>query len=410
MRAEDPFAARLFLRVEAFLLRFVAYPSPHAAVAHVLWIAHAHCMEAWESTPRIAFLSAEKESGKTRALEITELVVPRPVQAVNVTPAYLFRKVGDPEGAPTVLFDEIDTVFGPKAKDNEEIRGLLNAGHRRGAVAGRCAVRGKVVVTEEIPAFCALAVAGIGDIPDTILSRSVLIKMRRRKSDERVESYRRRLHAAEGRALHDELEAWATHAAGELKNAWPSMPSGIEDRAADVWEPLLAVADYAGGVWPSRARAAAVALVSVLAEDTPSLGVRLLQNLQTIFGSSLTKTTAAILEELAALPESPWDDIRGKPLNDRGLANRLRQYGIRPKTIRIGDSTPRGYDRADFEDAWARYCPPATLQKFKTSETPKTAADVSDVAAVLNLAAEGGEVCPDCAGEGCGWCRPGARA
>lgn len=114
-------------------------------------------MDAWESTPRIAFLSPEPGSGKSRSLEVSELLVPRPVEAVNVTPAYLFRKVGSDDGRPTVLYDEIDTVFGPRAKDNEEIRGLLNAGHRRGAVAGRCVVRGKIVMTEEIPAYCAVA-------------------------------------------------------------------------------------------------------------------------------------------------------------------------------------------------------------------------------------------------------------
>jgi hypothetical protein len=122
-------------------------------------------MDAWESTPRIAFLSPEPGSGKTRALETSELLVPNPVEAVNVTPAYLFRKVGSPEGRPTILFDEIDTVFGPKAGDHEEIRGLLNAGHRRGAVAGRCVVRGKEVFTEEIPAYCSVALAGLGNLP-----------------------------------------------------------------------------------------------------------------------------------------------------------------------------------------------------------------------------------------------------
>lgn len=109
--------------VLTFLNRFVAYPSPEASVGHALWIAHTHCMEAWHSTPRLAFLSPEPGSGKTRALEVTELLVPNPVEAVNVTPAYLFRKVGDEAGLPTILFDEIDTVFGPRAKDNEEIRG-----------------------------------------------------------------------------------------------------------------------------------------------------------------------------------------------------------------------------------------------------------------------------------------------
>lgn len=136
-------------------------------------------MDKWETTPRIAFLSAEPASGKSRALEITETLVPHPVTAVNVSPAYLFRKIGNDEGA-TILFDEIDTVFGPKAKENEEIRGLLNAGYRRGAVAGRCVVRGRTIETEEIPAYSAVALAGLGWLPDTILSRSVIVRMRRR--------------------------------------------------------------------------------------------------------------------------------------------------------------------------------------------------------------------------------------
>jgi hypothetical protein len=122
---------RIAAAVYDFLGRFVSYPSEHAHLAHALWIMHTHLMHVWDSTPRIAFLSPEPASGKSRALEVTELLVPNPVSAVNVSPAYLFRKVGNEEGV-TILFDEIDTVFGPKAKENEEIRGLLNAGHRRG--------------------------------------------------------------------------------------------------------------------------------------------------------------------------------------------------------------------------------------------------------------------------------------
>src|SRR5262249_12187183 len=151
--------------VHKFLGRFVSYPSEHAHITHVLWIAHTHCMQAWESTPRLAALSPEPESGETRLLETTALLVPNPVEAINVSVAYLFRKVGGEDGPPTILFDEIDTVFGPKAKENEETRALLNAGHRRGAVAGRCVVRGKTVETEEIPAYCAVALAGSAGCP-----------------------------------------------------------------------------------------------------------------------------------------------------------------------------------------------------------------------------------------------------
>jgi hypothetical protein len=200
--------AELLADVYEFTGKFIAYPSDEAHVAHVLWIVHTHLMEAWESTPRLAFLSPEPASGKTRALEISELLVPNPVEAINVTPAYLFRKVGADDAKPTILYDEIETVFGPKAKENEEIRGLLNAGHRRGAVAGRCVVHGKKVETEEISAFCAVALAGLGWLPDTILSRSVIIRMRRRGPGEKVMARPRRRRRQLGRLqmkedLHD---------------------------------------------------------------------------------------------------------------------------------------------------------------------------------------------------------------
>ena len=96
--------------VHKFVGRFVAYPSSAAHDAHVLWIAHTHLMDAWESTPRLAFLSPEPASGKTRALEVTELLVPNAVEAINVTPAYLFRKVGDDEAKPTILYDALSAV------------------------------------------------------------------------------------------------------------------------------------------------------------------------------------------------------------------------------------------------------------------------------------------------------------
>lgn len=366
-----PLGAELLDQVYAFLGAFVAYPSADARAAHTLWIAHAHLLQAWESTPRIAFLSPEPGSGKTRALEITETLVPRPVEAVNVTPAYLFRKVADEAGTPSILFDEIDTVFGPKAKDNEEIRGLLNAGHRRGAVAGRCVVRGKLIETEEIPAFCAVALAGLGGLPDTILSRSVIIRMRRRAPSEKVEPYRRRDHAPQGHALRARLEEWAADVEAAVTVARPAMPAGVVDRDADVWEPLITVADAAGGSWPDRARVAAVALVADSKRGTPSLGIRLLADLRSVFGDEDHLATEDILNRLHRLEESPWGDLRGKPLDARGLAQRLRPYDIKPTTVRILTSTPKGYRREDLHDAWERYLGPAPHESA-TSATSAT--------------------------------------
>jgi hypothetical protein len=92
-------------------------------------------------------------------------------------------------GLPTILFDEIDAVFGAKAKENEDIRAVLNAGYRRGAKVGRCIMVGNGVNTEELPAFCAVALAGLGWLPDTILTRTIIVRMRRRLPYEKKSSH-----------------------------------------------------------------------------------------------------------------------------------------------------------------------------------------------------------------------------
>jgi hypothetical protein len=347
--------AELLSQVENFLSRFVVYPSEDARVAHVLWIVHAHAVDKWDSTPRIAFLSPEPGSGKTRALEISELLVPRPVLAVNCTSAFLFRRVADPGGLPTILFDEIDTVFGPRAKsENEDIRGLLNAGHRKGAVAGRCVVKGKRIETEELPAYAAVALAGLDDLPDTLMSRSVVIRMRRRAPDEPVQPFRRRECELEASSLRDALAAFGQTIPAE---AWPEMPAGVADRNADVWEALLAVADVAGGNWPKRARVSCVTHVTLSMGGTPSLGVRLLSDLRTIFAERDHMLTAEILEALNGLDDAPWGDLRGRPLDARGLSRRLSKFDVGSHTVRVGVVTGKGFSRDDLADSWRRYLP-----------------------------------------------------
>jgi Protein of unknown function (DUF3631) len=371
-KADTAPLANILNDIHDFLGRFVIYPSKEAHDAHVLWIAHTHVMDAWESTPRIAFLSPEPASGKSRAIEVSELLVPNAVEAINVTPAYLFRKVGNDDAKPTILYDEIDTVFGPKAKENEEIRGLINAGHRRGAVAGRCVVHGKIFKTEEISAYCAVALAGLGWLPDTLLTRSIIIRMRRRAPNEKIEPFRRRVTEREGLGLKNRLAAWGAKATKQMTDARPEMPQGIEDRNADVWEAPFAIADAAGEDWAKRARVAAVTLVTAAAEREPSLGIKLLSDLRDIFGNAEQMTTLVILDRLKDLPESPWNDLKGKQLNDRGLANRLRQYSIKSRTLNLGgESRAKGYVREDFYDAWERYLPPSPLfpQRSVTSVT-----------------------------------------
>jgi hypothetical protein len=374
--------------VEAFVGRFVAYPSEASRVASVLWAAHTHALDAFDNTPRLAYLSPEPGSGKTRALEVLEVLTLRGVLTVNVSVSYLCRRIADEDNRPTVLFDEADTVFGPKAsKDNEEIRGILNAGYRRGAITGRSVIRGKTVDYEELPAFAAVALGGLGDLPDTVMTRSVVVRMRRRAPHEQVEPFRRRQHAFEAEMLRESLAEWVESVRDELEGAWPDLPDGITDRAADVWEPLLAVADAAGGDWPERARRAAVELVTDAAERPATLGIRLLSDLRTVFDrhGAEALSTETLLADLVEIDESPWADLRGKPMDARGLSRRLSQYAIKPTVVRIGDSTPRGYRRADLHDAWSRYLParstpPADSATSATSATGPVPAPLPDSA------------------------------
>jgi hypothetical protein len=379
--------AELLDQVAAMLGRYIAFPSPDARDAVTLWAAHCHAVAAFESTPRLALLSPEKGSGKTRTLEVLELLVPRPMHAVNATAAALFRAVEAHQ--PTLLFDEADTYFGPMARgEHEELRGLVNAGHRKGAVAYRCVGEPARMEVKAFPAFCAVAIAGIGDLPPTILDRAVLIRMRRRAPGEHIEPFRRRKAAKVGDELREALAGWMKAHADQLGDAEPEMPAGLVDRPADVWEALLAIADAAGGDWPARARAAALELNAARVEADPGLGVALLRDLRAVFDGADVLATEELLRRLCALEESPWGDLRGKPLDARGLARRLRPYEVRPTTIRVGEGTPKGYRRVDLHDPWSRYLPD-TPETSATSETPQASA-VAPVADVADSQGEAG--------------------
>ncbi|MGW6224810.1 DUF3631 domain-containing protein [Streptomyces olivaceus] len=359
--------AALLNEVEAFHRRFNVFPQEAAYVAVVLWDAHAHLLDCFESTPRLAFLSPEPGSGKSRALEIVETLVPNPMAAVDASAAALFRAVAGVDGKrPTILFDEIDTIFGPKAGENEQLRGFINAGHRRNRPMFRCVGDGANQTVQAFHSYAAVAVAGLGSLPDTIRDRSVNIRMRRRARNEKIEPYRTRIHEKEGFALRDRLAKWAEQVSERVMDVWPAMPEGITDRPADVWEPLLAIADAAGGEWPDRAREACVALVTASkANDKGSLGVRLLTDLRDHVMVGIDRLpTVAILDRLNALDDAPWADLHGKPLDNRRLSRMLAEYmtadnePIASRNIKTAGSVLKGYYAADLSDAWARYCPP----------------------------------------------------
>jgi hypothetical protein len=348
--------AVILARLRATLTRYVILPSAEAAVAVALWIAASHAQAAWQHAPRLVIRAPEKRCGKSRLLDIVEGTCHAPLITVNASPAAVYRAIGT-DVPPTLLVDEADTIFGGKnAEANEDLRGLLNAGHQRNRPAIRWDAGTRSL--ERIPTFAMAALAGIGAMPDTIEDRAVVVRMRRRAPGETVAPFRHRRDRPALAEVAAALAGWLGGHLAELERAEPVMP--LEDRAADTWEPLIAVADLAHGDWPELARHAAVALTADHDQAaTVSDRIRLLADCRIAFGDADALPSTTLANRLRADPEAPWCEPP-PGITPKRLATMLADYDIRSAPIRFGEpiGQVRGYYRADFTDAWARYCPP----------------------------------------------------
>jgi len=340
----------LLTELAATYRRYVVMP-PAAAEALALWTVHTYCVLPCFDSPYVSVSGPTMRCGKTRTLEMAECVVHRPLLTTAMTAATLFRTIEVHQ--PTLLIDEKDAD--PRMK--EELRGLLNAGNRAGSRVPRCV--GDTNEVRWFSVFCPKAIAGIGRLHGTTEDRSIPIRLRRRTALEPLERFRRdRVHAA-CELLRRMATRWAQDNLEALREADPAASSQLNDRAADNWRSLLAIADLAGGDWSKRARLAAVVLSGEDPTADDDIGVQLLADLRGIFGGEAHASTEALLAGLNAMADRPWPEwSHGKPLTARGLARLLKPFGIGPKTVRLSPTnTPKGYDRADFEDAFSRYLP-----------------------------------------------------
>jgi hypothetical protein len=386
--AEDnPDGAQVLDDVEAFIRRFCVLPGGHCYVAVTLWAAHTHFIARLETTPRLACLSPEPGSGKTRVLEVLDVLCANPLMALDISMAAFFRIVEDRQ--PSILLDEVDAIFiGKKQSEGaEDMRRVINNGYRVGAVVQRVGGKNRDEV-QDFHVFTPVAMAGLGNLPDTLMSRSVILRMKRRRGGETVEQFRDRLHRPEGQKLQTMMGAWAS-SAGALE--YPPLPDGVEDRDADVWEPLIMMADLAGGQWPARARAACLDFMAEKPESSVSLGVRLLTDIKAIWAAdAATMSTTDLIEKLADLDEAPWADLYGEGLKPRKLAQLLSDYGIRSRDVRTAFGVRKGYRREDMWDSWSRYV--STEKGDMGDKGDKGDGNGADVADVADVAHSGGYV------------------
>jgi Protein of unknown function (DUF3631) len=381
------------------LQRYVFFQLQEQVTAGGLWVVHTWVLDAFDYTPYLHVHSAEKRSGKSRLLDVLVLVVRGPWRTAGVSLAALFRKVE--RDTPTLLYDEIDTVFrSSKNDDTKDIQGFLNAGFERGATFCRCVGQNANLDIQEFQPFCPKALSGIGEVlPDTTADRCLPIELVRQSREEKTERFRKREAEAVVANIRTELEAWAQQpeVIEKLREARPDLPEELTDRQQDICEPLLAIADLAGGEWPDKARGALVKLCC-LKEDASS-GVTLLADIRDIFNSTGEDkmTTKDLLERLTAIeadrPYAFWweDALKNGRLKASAtkLAKLVKPYGVTPRKIRIGNETVRGYYRADFAEAWERYLPKSlpSLRRDRTNGTngthsslTETSCSVSDMA------------------------------
>ncbi|MBJ7469781.1 MAG: DUF3631 domain-containing protein [Solirubrobacteraceae bacterium] len=363
-------------QVRAFVLRYVVLPE-HAAEAIALWVLHTWAFEASSTTPYMAVLAPQKRAGKSRVLETVEHVVSKPWLVSSVSPAALYRKID--KNCPTLLYDEGDATWAGSKETAEDLRGILNSGYRRSGAVAKCVGKGADMDVRDFRTFGPKMFAGIDKKwPETILDRSVRINMRRKKADEKTEPLYYEEAREAGGPIRRDLEAWAGLSVDLLAGVRPPIPDGLNDRAAECWQPLFAIADLAGGDWAATARAAALALSGTVEEET-GLEAKALGAIRELFDATAAEflTTQTIVDTLNEDTELPFGTFRdGRGVTAHWLGRTLKEHGVRTdlkERPRLDDGTrPNGYQRAAFEEAWARWLDSKAVQPVSTETKRST--------------------------------------
>lgn len=340
--------------------------------AAALWAAFTWFVDVVQVAPIANITAPEKRCGKSILLTALSKLVHRPLQVSNIAPAALFRSIE--LWAPTLLIDEVDAFLAA----HDDARGILNAGFTRdSAIVIRCV--GDDHMPTPFNVWGAKALCGIGKIADTLADRSVPLRLRRRTAGESVESLR---HSDPmlWEQLRSRLARFALDNCETIERARPTPITGLNDRANDAWEPLLAIAEAAGEHWPKSARNAAITLHG-LEGEAPSIGAELLADVKAVFDTKKASKifSADLLEALVADEEAPWATWnRGKPISPRQLSAKLADFGIKSKDIRIGSANKKGYDLGSFLDAFGRYLLTDTPLPSATARQTSNGAASSD--------------------------------
>ena len=339
--------------VETFITRYVVLPDA-ARLPLALWSIATHVFASFDCFPYLALLSPVKRSGKTRCLEVLELLCCHPRRITAPTEAALFRMIQNMK--PTLLLDEMESLTQKDSERARWINGLLNAGHRQGATVPRCEGNSHQLV--EFSVFCPKALAAIRKLPDTILDRAVVVWMQRRKANEKVGRFRFSRAKAEAGEILKKLQSVLEDIRPHIAQAYLESPdlAFLSDRDEECYAGLFSLCSLLAPTrLPSLKRDALKLTESKAGDDIDdSLSLRLLSDVKSVWpdgqGGTLTRD---LLQRLREIEDAPWAEERA--LNPRKLARILRPFRIFPREVRIGEIHGKGYLRDEFEAVWGRY-------------------------------------------------------
>jgi hypothetical protein len=342
--ADEPVDGAALLRAIKETIQSYIFMSEEQATAVTLWVAFSWLHEhesAVTHSPILFVTSAEKDSGKTTLLGVLNFLTRRSLQSVEISGAALFRSIE--KWQPTLIVDEADDTLA----NNSDLRSVINSGWTRGQGVIRCHPE-----THEPQVFSSFAPKIVSmkgrNLEDTTLSRLIIITMRPKRANDPNE------HVADFDHLDNEtfarlrsqLMRWTQDNADALAKAAPETPPSFHNRRRANWRTLLAVAEAAGGDWKKDGWKAALAIEAIAATFDPSMGVQLLGAIKGALEARGTDriTSAGLVDDLVADETAAWATYnKGKPISQRQVANLLKDYGIKPRVIKLKDgSTARG--------------------------------------------------------------------
>ncbi len=372
--------ADLLTEIEAVINKHVIL-NPHAAAALAVWVLHTYTFELRDTVAYVAIESPEKRCGKTTLLSVLAAMAHRPLISSNITVGALFRAIHNCN--PTLFIDEADTFLA----GNGIMRGIINCGNtRRTAYVVRSSASNNSklnIQNSSLPpapatpdsgvkkysCWCPKVIAMIGEAPDTISDRSIVVKMSRKLTTETCAP----LAALNTTEIRAKCARFALDAHNSIAQHPKITGQGLNDRAADTFDPLYVIARHAGPDWEKKLHAAATTLSATA--DSENSGAGLILDILDIFTETasekmFSRDLVARLRDGATASQT----LKYSAINEYHISKILRQYqnGQRSQPRILGNRFSRRLETLCFRSGYSGACPgnESTLETPGRSQRP----------------------------------------